>query len=127
MALRPNRIDQINLSDPPPKLTTMKRIGWVTRALPELREFPKSITHEAGYQLYLMQKGELPKGAKPMARIGKGCIELVINGNGTWYRILVAPTVDPETIWVLLCFQKKTNKTPNSEIQLAQQRLRQIP
>lgn len=122
-----NVIDGPSLSDPRPKLAIMKRIGWAGRSLSELREFPKAITQEAGYQLYLMQKGELPKGTKPMGRIGKGCMELVINGNGTWYRILVSPTLDPETVWVLLCFQKKTNKTPNSEIELAQQRLRQIP
>lgn len=122
-----NGIAEPSLSDPRPKLVIMKRIGWAGRSLSELREFPKAITQEAGYQLYLMQKGELPKGTKPMGRIGKGCMELVINGNGTWYRILVSPTRDPETVWVLLCFQKKTNKTPNNEIELAQQRLRQIP
>lgn len=125
--MRHKNIADSSLSDPRPKLAIMKRIGWAGRSLLELREFPNAITQQAGYQLYLMQNGELPKGAKPMGRIGKGCMELVINGNGTWYRILVAPTVDPETIWVLLCFQKKSNKTPNSEIELAQQRLRQIP
>ena len=104
----------------------MKRIGFVGRSRDDLRSFPKPIMRLAGYQLFLMQLGELPHGAKPMRRVGKGCVELVINGGGAWFRILVAATVDPDTIWVLHCFQKKSNTTPAGEIQLGQQRFRQI-
>ncbi len=105
----------------------MKQIAWAGRALEDLKGFPSEIVQRAGYQLFLLQTGEIPKGAKPMPRIGSGCLELVVNGNGTWFRLLVAPNVDADTIWVLHCFQKKTNQTAAGDIQLAQQRLRQIP
>ncbi|WP_158240357.1 type II toxin-antitoxin system RelE/ParE family toxin [Mycobacterium hubeiense] len=104
----------------------MKRIGFIGRSRDDLKSFPKAIMKLAGYQLFLMQNGETPAGSKPMPRVGKGCIELVINGDGVWFRILVAPTVDPDTIWVLHCFQKKSNTTPASDIRLGQQRYRQI-
>jgi phage-related protein len=104
----------------------MKRIGFVGRSRDDLTSFPKHIMRLAGYQLYLVQMGETPKGSKPMPRVGKGCIELVINGDGVWFRVLVAPTVDPSTVWVLHCFQKKSNTTPAADIHLGQTRYRQI-
>lgn len=114
------------LSVPSHRFDGMKRIGFVGRSRDDLKSFPKQIMQLAGYQLFLMQTGDTPATAKPMPRIGKGCIELVINGAGTWFRILVAPTVDPTTIWVLHCFQKKTNATPAADIRLGQTRYRQI-
>ena len=108
------------------KLSDMKNIGFIGRSRDDLRAFPKDIRQLAGYQLILMQMGETPKGSKPMSRVGKGCVELIINGHGVWFRVLVAPTVDADTIWVLHCFQKKTNTTPVSDIRLGQTRYRQI-
>ncbi|NTY62126.1 type II toxin-antitoxin system RelE/ParE family toxin [Mycolicibacterium sphagni] len=104
----------------------MKSVGFVGRSRDDLKSFPKPIMQLAGYQLFLMQMGETPTGSKPMPRVGKGCVELVLNGDGVWFRILVAPTVDSDTIWVLHCFQKKTNTTPANDIRLGQARFRQI-
>ncbi|MCX8559141.1 type II toxin-antitoxin system RelE/ParE family toxin [Mycolicibacterium mucogenicum] len=104
----------------------MKRIGFVGRSREDLKAFPKDIVRLAGYRLYLLQRGEHVKASKPISRVGKGAIELVINGNGTWFRIFVATTSDPDVIWVLHCFQKKTNTTPLSDIELGKTRYRQI-
>lgn len=104
----------------------MKAVGFIGRSRDDLKSFPKPIIRLAGYQLFLMQMGEVPNGSKTMPRVGKGCVELVINGDGVWFRILVAPTADPDTIWVLHCFQKKTNATRSNDIRLGQARFRQI-
>lgn len=104
----------------------MKHVEFAGRSKDDLKSFPKAIMRLAGYQLFLLQKGDTPKGAKSVPRVGKGCVELVINGDGVWFRVLVAPTIDPERIWVLHCFQKKSNAISDRDIRLAGQRFRQI-
>ena len=111
---------------PTHKLGGVKRIGFTGRSRNDLKSFPKDIVRLAGYRLFLMQMGETPIGCKPIPRVGKGCVELVINGNGVWFRIIVAPTINLDTIWVLHCFQKKSNTTPTADIHLSQTRYRQI-
>lgn len=74
----------------------MKSVGFVGRSRDDLKSFPKPIMQLAGYQLFLMQMGETPNGSKPMPRVGKGCVELVINGVGS-QRYWREPTPPPCT------------------------------
>lgn len=94
-------------------------------ALDDLRDFPATARREAGYQIDLVQQGLDPHGWKPMSTVGRGVREIKIREeNGAFRVIYVARLAD--TIYVLHCFQKKTQKTRKADLDLATTRYRDL-
>ena len=80
---------------------------------------------DAGYQLDRVQHGEDPSDFKPMRGIGGGVYEIrVWDDAGTYRVIYVAKFVN--TVHVLHCFQKKTEKTSQKDIDLARSRFKEL-
>ncbi len=103
----------------------MKPIEFRGTALDDLRAFPQTAMREAGYQLDRVQHGLPPSDAKPMASIGTGVTELRIwDEAGTFRVVYVAKLAD--AIFVLHCFQKKTQQTAKRDIDLAKKRLKDL-
>ena len=78
---------------------------------------------EAGYLLRQVQKGaklSLPQ-SRPMPSIGTRCHELRINDENLTWRIIYR--IYSDAILILEVFEKKTNKTPKSIIDLCKQRI----
>jgi phage-related protein len=78
---------------------------------------------EAGYLLRQVQKGiklSLPQ-SRPMPSIGTRCHELRINDENLTWRIIYRIYTD--AILILEVFEKKTNKTPKSIIDICKQRI----
>lgn len=71
-----------------------------------------------------VQMGMDPIDWKPMPSIGAGVKEIRIHENGEFRVVFVARF--PEAVYVLHAFQKKTQKTPKKDIDLARQRLKQL-
>lgn len=72
-----------------------------------------------------MQHGEEPDDWKPMASIGAGVKEIrVWDESGTFRVIYVAKLVD--AVYVLHCFQKKTEQTSDKDVRLARKRLKDL-
>ena len=104
---------------------TMKPIEFRGTALDDLRSFPQTAMREAGYQLDRVQNGLAPDDAKPMPSIGAGVVELRIwDEAGTFRVVYVAKLAD--AVYVLHCFQKKTQQTTKRDIELAQKRLKAL-
>ncbi len=97
-------------------------IYWVSSSRADLRHFPISARRKAGLELRALQRGETPTDFKPMSSIGSGAMEIRINA-GDAYRIFYVAKF-AEGIYVLHAFQKKTQRTSKSDIQLGQQRYR---
>ena len=79
---------------------------------------------EAGYLLRQVQKGMklfLPQ-SRPMPSIGTRCHELRINDENLTWRIIYRIYTD--AILIMEVFEKKTNKTPKSIIDICKQRIR---
>ena len=57
-------------------------------ALKELRDFPKGIREDCGYQLYKVQIGEQPDDFKPMAIVGKGVQEIRVKDEDGIFRVI---------------------------------------
>jgi len=79
---------------------------------------------EAGYLLRQIQKGiklSLPQ-SRPMPSIGTRCHELRINDENLTWRIIYRIYTD--AIMILEIFEKKTNKTPKSIIDVCKQRIK---
>ena len=103
----------------------MKSIAFQGTALVDLRNFPNSTMRDAGYQLDKVQHGLQPDDAKAMASIGAGVMELRIwDEAGTFRVVYVAKLAD--AIYVLHCFQKKTEQTAKRDIDLARKRLKEL-
>jgi phage-related protein len=78
---------------------------------------------EAGYLLRLLQLGKslsLPR-SRPLPVIGPRCHELRINDKDATWRIIYR--VDRDAVVLLEVFSKKTQKTPQSVIDVCKERL----
>ena len=85
--------------------------------------FSENARIEAGYLLRQVQKGvklSLPQ-SRPMPSIGTRCHELRINDENLTWRIIYRIYTD--AILILDVFEKKTNKTPKSIIDICKQRI----
>ena len=78
-----------------------------------LQTAPADIRSDAGYQLDLVQRGEVPADFKPMPDVGLGAMEIRIHG-GTEYRVFYVAKFD-EAVYVLHCFTKKTQTTSKAD------------
>ena len=97
-----------------------KSVQWIGPARDELRDFPDDARLEAGFAIWAVQQGETPPDSKPMSIIGQGVQEIRIRTTDA-YRIFYVAKF-PEAIYILHAFQKKTQKTARSNIELGQQR-----
>lgn len=74
-----------------------------------------------GHQIDRIQQGFDPDDWKPMSSVGPGVREVrVRDETGAWRTIYLAKL--PDAVYVLHCFQKKTQKTAQTDIELAKAR-----
>ncbi|NTF31310.1 type II toxin-antitoxin system RelE/ParE family toxin [Rhizobium skierniewicense] len=99
----------------------MKAIRFRGNALGDLRAFPETARREAGYQLDKVQHEQMPTDWKPMGTIGKGVQEIRIRDESGAFRVVYIAKFS-NAIYVLHCFQKKTQKTGKADIDLAAKR-----
>ena len=78
-----------------------------------------------GYQLFQVQCGMEPADWKPMSSVGPGVREIRVRDAKGIYRTIYLAT-RPEAVYVLHCFQKKTQQTAQRDIELARKRLQNI-
>jgi len=102
-----------------------KPIEFRASSLSDLRNFPLEAKREAGYQLDKVQLGLEPDDWKPMSTVGAGVTEIRVRAdNGAFRVIYVAKFSD--AVYVLHCFQKKTEKTSKQDLDLAEARYRDL-
>ena len=101
-----------------------KRLYWVGRSRDDLREFPDEARRAAGHQLHLVQLGLEPDDFRPMPTVGAGVVEVRIHAANEYRVFYVAKFA--EAVFVLHAFQKKTQKTAQKDIELGQERLKEV-
>jgi len=101
-----------------------KDLQWRGSSYKDLLSFPDESRREAGYQLGFVQLGFEPSDWKPMSSIGQGVKEFRIHVEGEFRVIYIAKY--EEAIYVLHAFQKKTQKTPKRDIDIARTRFREL-
>lgn len=103
----------------------MKDVEFRGTALSDLRSFPEPVRREAGYQIDRVQNGDDPSDWKPMKTIGPGVREIRVRDEAGAFRVIyVAKFAD--TVYVLHCFQKKTQKTSKADLDMATKRFRDL-
>ena len=103
----------------------MQKAVFVGSSRSDIRRFPQDIREDMGYQIYRVQCGFDPSNWKPMRSVGSGVRELRVRGADNHYRCLYITTIG-DTVYVLHVFMKQSEKTPKSDIEIAQKRLSQI-
>ena len=102
-----------------------RKLKFCASSRDDLREFPDEARREAGQQLFHVQNGDDPDDWKPMTTVGPGVREIRIRDESGIYRVMyVARFAD--AIYVLHCFQKKTQKTATGDIALATHRYKEL-
>jgi phage-related protein len=102
-----------------------KQIRWVGSAYDDLLAFPKDARKEAGFQLGKVQAGIEPADWKPFDDVGVGVREIRIKEASGIYRVMYVAKFE-EAIYVLHCFQKKTQATSKQDKSIAAARYRAV-
>jgi len=102
-----------------------KPIEFLGDSLDELREFPQEARREAGHQLDRVQHGLEPDDWKPMKTIGAGVKEIRIKDAAGAFRVIYLAKLK-DAVYVLHCFQKKTEKTSQADLKLAGERYKEL-
>ena len=89
-----------------------------------LRGFPAGVRQDLGYALYQLQLGQTPPDRKPVRTVGPGVYELREQDAEKWYRVLYVR--EGGTIYVLHCFEKRSNAIEQKEVENARTRLKRV-
>jgi phage-related protein len=103
----------------------LKPVVFCGSALSDLRAFPATARRRAGYQLDRVQRGRDPDDWKPLNAIGQGAREIRIRDESGTFRVIYAVKF-ADAVYVLHCFQKKTQKTSKSDLELGAKRYREL-
>jgi phage-related protein len=103
----------------------MKPLFWLGDSKRTFDSFPADVQDDAGFELYNVQLGRRPSDAKPMPSIGAGVEEIRIWQESGTYRIIYLARL-ADAVYVLHAFQKKTQQTAQSDLNLARARLKRL-
>jgi phage-related protein len=103
----------------------IKEIRWVGSTYHDLLEFPSVPRREAGFQLGKVQAGLDPDDWKPFDDVGSGTREIRIKDTQGIFRVMYVAKFE-EAIYVLHCFQKKTDATAKRDKDIAATRYRAV-
>lgn len=103
----------------------IKEIRWVGSTYNDLLEFPADPRREAGFQLGKVQAGLEPDDWKPFDDVGSGTREIRIKDSQGIFRVMYVAKFE-EAIYVLHCFQKKTEATAKRDKDIAATRYRAV-
>ena len=102
-----------------------KEIRWVGSTYDDLLAFPDDVRRTAGFQLSKVQAGLEPEDWRPFDQVGTGTREIRIRESNGIYRVMYVAKFE-EAIYVLHCFQKKTQATSKYDKDIAQARYRAV-
>jgi phage-related protein len=103
----------------------MEPVVFLGDSLSDLRAFPERARRDAGFQLDRVQRGLDPEDWKPMQTIGPGVREIRVRDATGAFRVVYIATV-ADAVYVLHAFVKKTQRTSQRDLVLAQLRLRSL-
>jgi phage-related protein len=106
----------------------LKPLTWMGASRRGFSAFPEAVKSEMGYGLFQAQQGFRHRKAKTLTGFGSaGVVEIVSEYRGDAFRTVYTVRF-ASSVYVLHAFQKKSKTgvaTPQSEINLVRQRLRE--
>lgn len=102
-----------------------KEIRWIGSAYEDILGFPPEARRDAGFHLGRVQAGLDPDHWKPFDDVGAGVREVRVRDGIGIYRVMYVAKFE-EAIYVLHCFQKKTQATSKQDKEIAATRYRAV-
>jgi len=102
-----------------------KEIRWVGSAYEDLLDYPDDARRQAGFQLGKIQAALEPDDWKSFDEVGPGTREIRIREASGAYRVMYVAKFE-EAVYVLHCFQKKTQATSRRDKGIAETRYRAL-
>lgn len=102
-----------------------KEIRWIGSSYADLLDFPLPAKRDAGFQLGKVQAGLEPDDWKPFDDVGAGVREIRIADRSGAFRVMYVAKFE-EALYVLHCFQKKTQATSKQDKAIAEQRYKAV-
>lgn len=103
----------------------LKPVEFLADSLDQLRGFPLAVRRDAGFQLDRVEHGLEPDDWRPMTAIGSGVKEIRIRDVSGAYRVIYLAKL-ADAVYVLHCFQKKTQETSQQDMDIAKQRFKDL-
>lgn len=103
----------------------LKAVLFRGSSLEDLSRFPPPARRKAGHQLFLVQEGKEPDDWKPIRSIGPGVREIRIRESDGAFRVIYIAAL-ANAVYVLHCFQKKSQKTRAGDLELARRRYHEL-
>ncbi len=103
----------------------IKKIDFRSSSLADLRLFPEAVKRDVGYQLDRVQRGLEPTDFKHMRVVGRSVYEIRVEERSGAFRVIYIANFE-RFVYVLHCFQKKTQKTAKKDLELAKSRYVQL-
>lgn len=100
-----------------------KELRWVGSSYVDLLEFPKEARRTAGFELGKVQAGLNPEDWRPFDSVGAGTREIRIRDLTGIYRVMYVAKFE-EAVYVLHCFEKKTQGTSKHDKDITEARYR---
>lgn len=101
-----------------------KPLIWLGNAKEVVSGFPNRVRVDIGHQLWLVQEGEPPDDWKPVTSVGAGVVELRVHHDNEYRVMYVAKFA--EAVYVIHAFVKKTQRTSQKDLELAEQRYKEL-
>jgi len=102
-----------------------KEIRWVGSAYEDLLNFPDDARRQAGFQMGKVQAGVEPDDWKSFDDVGAGTREIRIRDASGAFRVMYVVKFE-EAVYVLHCFQKRTQATSRRDRSIAEARYRAV-
>lgn len=105
----------------------MKKVVWHPKAIKEVRDFPVEARKELGYLIFRLQMGDLltMPHSRSFSEVASGVSELRIKDAQGIYRVFYLLKSE-KGIFIIHAFKKKTQATPQHEIEAAKKHLKEI-
>jgi phage-related protein len=105
----------------------MKEVIWNLKAREFIRSLDFTVKHEIGALIMVLQKGQslFAPQCRPMKSIHKNAYEIRVKDSSVNSRVIYVLALRDKII-IPHAFTKKTQKTPNHEIELSKKRLLEI-
>ena len=104
---------------------SLKDVHWHGDSLDIVRGFPRTARIDVGSEIYMLQLGQQPLHSRPISSVGRGVWEIRVRDESGAFRVFYVVR-RANGIHVLHAFQKKTQKSRKSDIELGKSRLRDL-
>lgn len=102
----------------------MRTVVFEGNSLEKLRQFPDGARLRAGYEIDRVQRDKEPENWKPFPSVGQGVREIRVQV-GRQFRVMYLAKFENK-VHVLHVFEKKTQKTPVTDVEVAKNRLKAV-